>query len=360
MGTVRRKANGRWEARWRDPNGRVRGKTYDTKGEARRHLDRVSADQQRGVWTDPALGRITLDKWIDQWWATTTNLRPSTRARDLSYITTHLRPALGGTRLERLDHLTVRQWAADLQAKGLAPATVQKAFQILNKILASAVQGRLITHNPCDGVPLPRIERTEMRFLTPPQVALLADTIHPRFRAMVLVGAYGGLRFGELAGLRATNVDPLRGRLKIVESMTEVSGHLNVGPPKSEAGRRSLTLPQGVTAELQTHLTTFPPGRDDLVFTSPRSAPLRRSTFRTRFWLPAIEKAEVAPLRLHDLRHTAVAFWIEAGATPVEIAARAGHTSVSVVLDRYGHLLPGADERLRDRLDELFYQTDSV
>jgi integrase len=58
--------------------------------------------------------------------------------------------------------------------------------------------------------------------------------------------------------------------------------------------------------------------------------------------------------RIHDLRHTAVALWIAAGASPKEVAQRAGHTSVSFVLDRYGHLFPEADTALRARLDELF------
>ena len=64
--------------------------------------------------------------------------------------------------------------------------------------------------------------------------------------------------------------------------------------------------------------------------------------------------ANLAGLRIHDLRHTAVALWIAAGASPKEVAARAGHTSVSFVLDRYGHLFPEADTALRARLDSLF------
>jgi integrase len=81
---------------------------------------------------------------------------------------------------------------------------------------------------------------------------------------------------------------------------------------------------------------------------------LRVSNFRVNFWRPATVEANLAGLRIHDLRHTAVALWIAAGASPKEIAARAGHTSVSFVLDRYGHLFPEADTALRVRLDALF------
>jgi integrase len=70
-------------------------------------------------------------------------------------------------------------------------------------------------------------------------------------------------------------------------------------------------------------------------------------------WAPAVERAGLAPLRIHDLRHTAVSLWIASGNNPKEVSRRAGHTSVAFTLDRYGHLYPEADERAPDRLDAL-------
>jgi hypothetical protein len=89
------------------------------------------------------------------------------------------------------------------------------------------------------------------------------------------------------------------------------------------------------------------------VFPAPEGGPIRASLFRRRTWEPAVTKAGLAPLRRHDLRHTAVALWIAAGASAHEVARRAGHTSSSVVLDRYGHLLPHAEERVTNALDNL-------
>jgi integrase len=90
------------------------------------------------------------------------------------------------------------------------------------------------------------------------------------------------------------------------------------------------------------------------VFTAPKGGPLRVTAFRARMWRPATRAAGLDGLRIHDLRHTAVALWIAAGANPKEVAARAGHASVSFTLDRYGHLYPEADTALRDRLDVLY------
>lgn len=167
----------------------------------------------------------------------------------------------------------------------------------------------------------------------------------------MLVGAYGGLRIGELAGLRRHRVDLLAGRLDIREILVEVKGHLTSGPPKTRAGRRSVSLPRPVGQELRSHLERVP---GEHVFPSPDGGPLRVPQWRQRFWRPAVRAAGLEPLRPHDLRHTAVALWIAAGANLKEVARRAGHTSVAFTLDRYGHLYPGADEALSARLESLF------
>jgi integrase len=170
----------------------------------------------------------------------------------------------------------------------------------------------------------------------------------------VLVAAYGGLRIGELAGLRRGRVDILNSRIEVAEICVEVAGHLTFGPPKTRAGHRMVTLPRTVMQVLNDHLaaytTTDPRG---FVFTSPEGGPLRVPAWRRRHWTPAIMSAGVAPLRPHDLRHTAVALWIATGANPLEVSRRAGHTSTSFTLDRYGHLFPEADTALADRLEGL-------
>jgi integrase len=235
----------------------------------------------------------------------------------------------------------------------LAPATVVKAGQILSKIMATAVSDGRLTSNPCIGVRLPKVEREEMRFLSPAEVAALSGEIDPRFRALVYLGAYCGLRVGEMFGLRAGRLDLLRSRVDVVEIVVEVSGELHFGPPKTRAGRRSVPLPRVVIDALTEHLRAFPAGPSDFVFRAPEGGTVRLASWRRRYWNPAVKAAGLAPLRPHDLRHTAVALWIAAGASPKEVATRAGHSSVVTVLDRYGHLLPGSEERVNDALDRL-------
>jgi hypothetical protein len=117
----------------------------------------------------------------------------------------------------------------------------------------------IVTPGDPDAKPLPqraaaKIEQEEMRFLTPAEIVDLAEAIHARYRALVFVGAYGGLRMGELAGLRQSRVDLLAGAVTVAETPTEVKGKLIAGPPKTRAGRRTVGLPPFVVRELEAHL----------------------------------------------------------------------------------------------------------
>jgi integrase len=89
------------------------------------------------------------------------------------------------------------------------------------------------------------------------------------------------------------------------------------------------------------------------IFSSPRGAPLRRNSYRRQF-LTAVAQAGFALLRFHDLRHTAASIAIANGAHPKEIQERLGHSTIRVIFDRYGHLFPTLDERLREGLEETY------
>lgn len=254
----------RYDVRYRAPSGAVRTRTFRRRKDAETHKSLVEADLLRGEWCDPRLGRVAFSEWRERWRATTVNLRPSTRARDDSYLRSLVLPTFAECTLAEIDRLAIREWVAELSVTH-APATVVKAHQILSKIMGAAVDDGMLPSNPCDRMPLPR-------------------------------------------------------------SVSEV---------------------------LTAHLRDLGAAADELVFPAPEGGPVHLSLWRRRFWAPPVRSAGLEPLRVHDMRHTAVALWIAAGASPNEIASRAGHTSVAVVLDRYGHLLPGTEERANDALEAL-------
>jgi Phage integrase central domain len=103
------------------------------------------------------LGRVRFTAWVGEWQQTTHNVRPTTAVRDRMLLDRYLLPRFGALPLASIGHRDVRAWVAELTAKGLAPATVHKCYQVLSKILAAAVEGGMIPRSPCRQIPLPKI-----------------------------------------------------------------------------------------------------------------------------------------------------------------------------------------------------------
>lgn len=353
MGSIRKRGS-RYEARYRDPAGKSRGKWFRTKAEARTFLAHVETAKQTGTWIDPQRAKLRFERWAAQERAGWSDLRPATKARADSLIRTHVMPTFGELALGAITPLRIQSWINDLVERGLSPSTVQGCYRLLSRIMNAAVNARLIAISPCRGITLPRVERAEMMFLNPEelqQLALAAGAFSP----LIYSAGYLGLRWGELAGLRRARVDPLRGALEVVETLSDVSGHLHFGPPKTKAARRRVSIPPFLCSMLADHLLARPGGPESLVFVGRDGAPLRRTAFRSRHWKPAVADAGLpSALRFHDLRHTCASLLIAQGAHPKEIQARLGHSSITTTLDRYGHLFPSLDERLRDGLDATY------
>jgi integrase len=136
----------------------------------------------------------------------------------------------------------VRAWLANLQAQQLSPSTVAKAYRLLSRILGAAVDAGYLVRNPCTVKGAGQERAPEMRFATVAQIAALAEAVGDRYRALVLVAAYGGLRWGELVGLKVKRADLLHGQVTVAEQVAEVNGQLIPGPPKTAAGRRTITF----------------------------------------------------------------------------------------------------------------------
>ena len=169
---------------------------------------------------------------------------------------------------------------------------------------------------------------------------------------LIYVLAYGGLRYGELAALRRNDCDFDRSRLRVDESLANVSGQLHFGATKTHQ-RRFVTLPPFLCALLEQHLESHVgPAPEALLFTSPSGQPLRYNNFYRRFWARALRDADLAPTGLHALRHTCASLLIAHGAPIKAVQAQLGHQSAELTLDRYGHLYPDQMDVLAGRLED--------
>jgi len=216
----------RWRARWRDPAGRQRTRSFARKVDKERFLLGVEDAKLRGAYVDPAAGKVNFGEWAERWYKTTAGLKPSTRHTYRQLLDYQILPTFEKATLAGVDMLLVREWLAALVEADLSPSRIRNAHQVLSQVLATAVEANRLARNPAKGVRLPRIVRPEMHFLTAAQVELLAAAITVPCPLLVRFDAYTGLRAGELAALRVGRLDLLRGTCEVVESATEVDNKL--------------------------------------------------------------------------------------------------------------------------------------
>ena len=178
MGSIRKRGAG-YEARYRDPNGRSRSRSFGTKAEARTFLVTVEGEKHRGTWTDPRFGKMPFCKWADECMSGRHNLRSASRARDESLLRNHVISTFGQVPLARIRKAHIQKWIAGLKDKGYSPRTIQECYRILGGIMAEAVDQKLIPESPCRRISLPRTERVGQRFLSPLEVEQLVRAFDP-------------------------------------------------------------------------------------------------------------------------------------------------------------------------------------
>lgn len=373
----------KWQARWRhphDPRKVVERQGFPTKKLAEAWIEGQDAAAWGGSWVDPRDADQTFAEVVESWRSTWGNLEPKTRAGYNNILKQRILPVFGDRRIGRITHDEIQafvnrvQAGTDRQGKRhnvpREPNTVHRFYTVLRGVFRHAERRRLIAASPCEHITLPskRRGRPRMLFLEPGEVRAVAEAVPAHYRTAVYVAAWTGLRAGELWALRRDDIDLLRGKLRVDESLRELNGEsvraadrgMSFGPPKSEASRRTLSLPAPIKALLTEHLARPLPGGtgpDALVFTTPSGLPVRHGLFYGRVFRPAVKVALPASkhaLRWHDLRHTAASLSLAVTPSLHVVKERLGHEDIRTTINIYGHLLPSVDEALADGLGKLF------
>ena len=350
------KHRGKWRARWRDDNGAQRARSFDRKADAQQWLAKVRVEHDSGAGHE----QLTVAELADRWLEASPHLSPGTLATYRRDLERYVLPRFGHRKADSLKADMVQSWLTE-ELDTYASSSVHRHYRTLRSMYGWALRAGLVRTNPCLAVNPPRVERHDVDVFSVEQVEAIAAAITPRYRALVLVAAYGGLRLGEVTGLRRRDVD--RASVMVVG---QVQRQQRTTQTKTRTSRRRVALPASVAEELAAHLDTYTgPDPDDLVFVNQLGRPVGPS-WRGSSWAPACVKAGMGARtikngkpsyrdipRPHNLRHTAAALAIATGAHPKTIQQRLGHSSIAVTMDTYGHLFAGVDEALADDLDLL-------
>ena len=278
FGNVRKLPSGRYQVRYRGPDGRMRSAplTFVRKSDASRWLVLKEAEIKRGDWLDPDLSAILFCDYSADWLRDRV-LKIRTQELYEGLLRNHLLPTFGTISLGSIDEAAVRRWRKERLEAGrhasrkFGPVTVTKAYRLLHAIFVTAVGDRLVGRNPCRIDGAGKEESPERQIISVPAVFAVADALPARYRAIVLLATFAGMRWGELVALRRQNLDLVLCQIRIVETTAELDrGEILPESPKSRAGRRMVSFPEDLVPELRWHLERFAqPGDRGLVFVGP-------------------------------------------------------------------------------------------
>ena len=352
FGNIRKLPSGRYQARYWHLGKQVPADTtFATKADARAWLATMETDLLSGRHVDPSSGRERFGVFAERW-LEARDLRPRTRDTYTSQLA-HILDEFESVELRKITPSAVRAWHGRLSKSGLHPNTVAKVYRMFRTMLDTAVDDGLLRTNPVH-IKGAAVERSiERPMLDWDDIERIADAIHPRFRALVWVGATSGLRYGELTGLTRRHVDLEDRTLRVDQALSFVKGEgAKLGPPKSTAAHRTVVIPGGVAEMLAAHIEEYvDDGPDEFVFTSVKASPLVNRYFAP-YWKRALKAAGLdESTRFHDLRHHAGTSAATAGASLREIMARMGHASPDASL-RYLKASARRDAEIADAIEK--------
>jgi integrase len=360
-----------WRVRYQRDNGHYGSISgFSSKKTATNYADDLESEQRRGSWIDPAAARITASAWSAVW-VETVDVETRTEENYRAYLRNHILPRWGYLTLGDITALDVTTWRKDLR-KRYAASTVDGILTVFSMMLDDAVDQRLIPTNPVhrrrrrgrrrDHAP----SHVEKVFAMPEHVVRIADQATmlggPSAGLLVITAAWTGCRWGELAGLQRDHVHLDRGVIVIdpeFGALHESAHGLWLGPPKTPASARTITLPPFLVELLRDHLAATP---GEFVFTSPVGCRLRRSTFDRRVFRPAVDgntRKGTSPVRpelmFYGLRHSHKTWLIADKIPEIAQARRLGHHLSNRLAEVYSHVAPEIETELLTNLERRWY-----
>jgi integrase len=366
-GSLSRRANGTWAATISLPRGRREVSYSKTRDEARRKLVKAVRARDNGMLATSQ--RSTVGDFLDYWLAEVVrpNVRPWTYAGYEVHVRLHIKPALGHLRLDRLTPVHVQQFLNQKIADGMKPRSVRYIRGTLRTALVKAVKWDLISRNAAALVRGPRVERYEIRPLTPDEARVFLSSIKgDRLEALYSIALTMGLRQGEVLGLRWQDIDLEAADLRVSKQLQRVDGKLQLVAPKTSRSRRTLAVPSSIVRSLREHRDRQEQEKaqegsrwveTDLVFTNVQGKPLDASLVSKQFH-QHLELAGLAQRRFHDLRHSCATLLLVQGVAPRVVMEVLGHSQIAMTMNTYSHVIPELQWQAARRMDALLRQTD--
>jgi len=359
----------RWTATWKNPSGRWQCKDFKTKAEAVAYKAQMTSQVQQGDYANPHAGKTKLVVVYIDWKKTESRLKPKTRKSYDSLWKCMVEPRWGNTQITSITKAEVKNWLNEsnsLTGNTVSPSRMRQALFVLNSVLNHAVEMGLINKNVLGDLKtiLPKLnESPKKRTIEREELQRLANECGDN-KLLILIAGYLGLRWAELVALVPEDFDFKNKSIQINKTMSEVNGRFELVTTKS-GHSRSVPILEFFQVDLVEKVMATTSGKP--VFHSAKSDYLRSSNFARRVFIPALERAGLAKITFHDLRHTAISHQIEGGADIVSVSKVAGHSNPATTLRIYAHELDRSQENIREAINKSVaisasdrYPTDST
>jgi integrase len=342
----------RWRVRWRNTDGQPRSENYNRKKAAEERKRQIEHQLDTGQYVNPHDGKTILNDYVDGWWGTKVALKPKTEDSYRGLLRREIEPVFGKTQINRIDSHAIEQWLIDMHTNGASTSRIRQSYNLLHQILDHATRHRIIARNPAQGIKPPGTQPKRIpRAIKKTQLDRLINTVPDRYQTLIATLGYTGLRWAEAIGLQRRHINMGRKQLHIESTLSEVNGHFHRVAPKTNE-ERIVLLPGFLVDMLAAHMAEYVDGDDEaLVFTLKEGQPIRGPNFRRRVWLPACEQVHVE-CTIHELRHTAASLMFDLDWPIVSVSKTLGHSSISVTVNRYGHMYRDTQEALVARFDD--------
>ncbi len=346
-GSVYRRKDGLWVGQYKieTPNGKKTRYIYSkSRRDVATKLAAAIAQRDKGIVFDS--GSLTLEEYLSRWLDSVEGtIRPRAYERYEQSCRLHINPSLGNTKLSKLGPMQLQDLYRR-KLKVLSPRSVQIIHATLNKALKQAVAWSLIARNPAESSHPPKASGKEVSPLTEEQTrTFLRAAKGNKLEALYVLAITTGMRQGELLGLQWTDLDLDSGALRV--RRTVYNGRVH--PPKTKKGKRSITLTNEAVAALGSHEKI-----GEWVFSTRTGNAISCQNLNYRSFKPLLKQAGLPNIRFHDLRHTAATLLLTKGVHPKIVQEMLGHSSISITLDTYSHVLPNIQGEAVKAMESIF------
>lgn len=353
---------GRWVIDFYDQYGKRRWKTLKegaTKTDARKVLRSIEDKVEKGIYVSPKtlpnFSEVSR-KWLR---AKRPNIRHSAYEQYKGHLEKHLKPFFGNAKINRINYDAVEDFIAHSYNKKVSIPTLRKILVSLGAIMTYACWKR-IDYNPVRDVEKPKGQSEhkddeQLSILNRQQIkSLLGKTPELKFKTLFMTAVLTGMRQGELFGLKWFDLDWFNNQVHVKRTFN----HGRFYEPKTKACKRRIDLAPQLVTQLKKWKLACPPSDLDLVFPNEAGKPLAPIAMVRRKFEPALKKANISRIRFHDLRHTYASLLIDQGELPKYIQAQMGHSSITVTMDTYGHLMDNVNKDAAIRLGKAIFRSD--